>query len=136
MLAITIFEDTTQIVVGKKIKNKLEIKSLISYKSIYEAYINKDVNSLTMYFDEIVSLTKCKTDIYFILPDAVFNINYFYYPTNSEKQKDIDKFLQTNNIDTDKYYYSLPFNLKSAAFSWKTVYSIEKTYIDTVAKNL
>ena len=25
MLAITIFEDTTQIVVGKKIKNKLEI---------------------------------------------------------------------------------------------------------------
>lgn len=132
MLAITIFEDTTQIVVGKKIKNKLEIKSLISYKSIYEAYINKDVNSLTMYFDEIVSLTKCKTDIYFILPDAVFNINYFYYPTNSEKQKDIDKFLQTNNIDTNKYYYSLPFNLKSAAFSWKTVYSIEKTYIDTL----
>lgn len=110
MLAITIFEDTTQIVVGKKIKNKLEIKSLISYKSIYEAYINKDVNSLTMYFDEIVSLTKCKTDIYFILPDAVFNINYFYYPTNSEKQKDIDKFLQTNNIDTDKYYGSVTTN--------------------------
>lgn len=132
MLAITIFEDTTQIVVGKKIKNKLEIKSLISYKSIYEAYINKDVNSLTMYFDEIVSLTKCKTDIYFILPDAVFNINYFYYPTNSEKQKDIDKFLQTNNIDTNKYYYSLPFNLKSTTFSWKTVYSIEKTYIDSL----
>lgn len=132
MLAITIFEDTTQIVVGKKIKNKLEIKSLISYKSIYEAYINKDVNSLTMYFDEIVSLTKCKTDIYFILPDDKFNVDYFYYPTNSEKQKDIDKFLQTNNIDTDKYYYSLPFNLKSAAFSWKTVYSIEKTYIDSL----
>ena len=40
-----------------------------------------------MYFDEIVSLTKCKTDIYFILPDAVFNINYFYYPTNSENKK-------------------------------------------------
>ena len=39
MLAITIFEDTTQIVVGKKIKNKLEIKSLISYKSIYEASV-------------------------------------------------------------------------------------------------
>ena len=132
MLAITIFEDTTQIVVGKKIKNKLEIKSLISYKSIYEAYINKDVNSLTMYLDEIVSLTKSKTDIYFILPDDKFNVDYFYYPTNSEKQKDIDKFLQTNNIDTNKYYYSLPFNLKSTTFSWKTVYSIEKTYIDTL----
>ena len=132
MLAITIFEDTTQIVVGKKIKNKLEIKSLISYKSIYEAYINKDVNSLTMYFDEIVSLTKSKTDIYFILPDDKFNVDYFYYPTNSEKQKDIDKFLQTNNIDTNKYYYSLPFNLKSTTFSWKTVYSIEKTYIDSL----
>ncbi|WP_287763214.1 hypothetical protein [Megamonas sp.] len=132
MLAITIFEDTTQIVVGKKIKNKLEIKSLISYKSIYEAYINKDVNSLTMYLDEIVSLTKSKTDIYFILPDDKFNVDYFYYPTNSEKQKDIDKFLQTNNIDTNKYYYSLPFNLKSTTFSWKTVYSIEKTYIDSL----
>ena len=132
MLAITIFEDTTQIVVGKKIKNKLEIKSLISYKSIYEAYINRDVNSLTMYLDEIVSLTKSKTDIYFILPDDKFNVDYFYYPTNSEKQKDIDKFLQTNNIDTNKYYYSLPFNLKSTTFSWKTVYSIEKTYIDSL----
>lgn len=132
MLAITIFEDTTQIVVGKKIKNKLEIKSLISYKSIYEAYINKDVNSLTMYLDEIVPLTKSKTDIYFILPDDKFNVDYFYYPTNSEKQKDIDKFLQTNNIDTNKYYYSLPFNLKSTTFSWKTVYSIEKTYIDSL----
>lgn len=132
MLAITIFEDTTQIVVGKKIKNKLEIKSLISYKSIYEAYINKDVNSLTMYLDEIVSLTKSKMDIYFILPDDKFNVDYFYYPTNSEKQKDIDKFLQTNNIDTNKYYYSLPFNLKSTTFSWKTVYSIEKTYIDSL----
>jgi len=132
MLAITIFEDITQIVVGKKVKNKLEIKSLISYKSIYEAYINRDVNSLTMYLDEIVSLTKSKTDIYFILPDDKFNVDYFYYPTNSEKQKDIDKFLQTNNIDTNKYYYSLPFNLKSAAFSWKTVYSIEKTYIDSL----
>ena len=52
MIAITIFEDTTQIVVSKKVKNKLEIKSLISYKSIYEAYINKDVNALTMYLDE------------------------------------------------------------------------------------
>lgn len=132
MLAITIFEDTTQIVVGKKVKNKLEIKSLISYKSIYEAYINRDVNSLTMYLDEIVSLTKSKTDIYFILPDDKFNVDYFYYPTNSEKQKDIDKFLQTNNIDTNKYYYSLPFNLKSTTFSWKTVYSIEKTYIDSL----
>ena len=132
MIAITIFEDTTQIVVSKKVKNKLEIKSLISYKSIYEAYINKDVNALTMYLDEIVSLTKSKTDIYFILPDDKFNIDYFYYPTNSEKQKDIDKFLQTNNIDTDKYYYSLPFNLKSTTFSWKTVYSIEKTYIDSL----
>lgn len=132
MIAIAIFEDITQIVVGKKVKNKLEIKSLISYKSIYEAYINRDVNSLTMYLDEIVSLTKSKTDIYFILPDDKFNVDYFYYPTNSEKQKDIDKFLQTNNIDTNKYYYSLPFNLKSAAFSWKTVYSIEKTYIDSL----
>lgn len=132
MIAITIFEDTTQIVVSKKVKNKLEIKSLISYKSIYEAYINKDVNALTMYLDEIVSLTKSKTDIYFILPDDKFNIDYFYYPTNSEKQKDIDKFLQTNNIDTNKYYYSLPFNLKSTTFSWKTVYSIEKTYIDSL----
>ena len=130
MIAIAIFEDITQIVVGKKVKNKLEIKSLISYKSIYEAYINRDVNSLTMYLDEIVSLTKSKTDIYFILPDDKFNVDYFYYPTNSEKQKDIDKFLQTNNIDTNKYYYSLPFNLKSTTFSWKTVYSIEKTYID------
>lgn len=132
MIAIAIFEDITQIVVGKKVKNKLEIKSLISYKSIYEAYINRDVNSLTMYLDEIVSLTKSKTDIYFILPDDKFNVDYFYYPTNSEKQKDIDKFLQTNNIDTNKYYYSLPFNLKSTTFSWKTVYSIEKTYIDSL----
>ena len=132
MIAIAIFEDITQIVVGKKVKNKLEIKSLISYKSIYEAYINRDVNSLTMYLDEIVSLTKRKTDIYFILPDDKFNVDYFYYPTNSEKQKDIDKFLQTNNIDTNKYYYSLPFNLKSTTFSWKTVYSIEKTYIDSL----
>lgn len=132
MIAIAIFEDITQIVVGKKVKNKLEIKSLISYKSIYEAYINRDVNSLTMYLDEIVSLTKSITDIYFILPDDKFNVDYFYYPTNSEKQKDIDKFLQTNNIDTNKYYYSLPFNLKSTTFSWKTVYSIEKTYIDSL----
>lgn len=132
MIAIAIFEDITQIVVGKKVKNKLEIKSLISYKSIYEAYINRDVNSLTMYLDEIVSLTKSKTDIYFILPDDKFNVDYFYYPTNSEKQKDIDKFLQTNNIYTNKYYYSLPFNLKSTTFSWKTVYSIEKTYIDSL----
>lgn len=132
MIAIAIFEDITQIVVGKKVKNKLKIKSLISYKSIYEAYINRDVNSLTMYLDEIVSLTKSKTDIYFILPDDKFNVDYFYYPTNSEKQKDIDKFLQTNNIDTNKYYYSLPFNLKSTTFSWKTVYSIEKTYIDSL----
>ena len=67
-----------------------------------------------------------------ILPDDKFNVDYFYYPTNSEKQKDIDKFLQTNNIDTNKYYYSLPFNLKSTTFSWKTVYSIEKTYIDSL----
>ena len=42
-----------------------------------------------------------------------------------KKQKDIDKFLQTNNIDTDKYYYSLPFNLKVPPFM-ETVYSIEK----------
>ena len=34
MLAITIFEDTTQIVVGKKIKNKLEIKSINPYMKL------------------------------------------------------------------------------------------------------
>lgn len=126
MIAIAIFEDITQIVVGKKVKNKLEIKSLISYKSIYEAYINRDVNSLTMYLDEIVSLTKSKTDIYFILPDDKFNVDYFYYPTNSEKQKDIDKFLQTNNIDTNKYYYSLPFNLKVLPFHGKQYIALKK----------
>ena len=82
--------------------------------------------------NKMVTASLRAVNLLYILPDAVFNINYFYYPTNSEKQKDIDKFLQTNNIDTDKYYYSLPFNLKSAAFSWKTVYSIEKTYIDTL----
>ena len=89
MIAITIFEDTTQIVVSKKVKNKLEIKSLISYKSIYEAYINKDVNALTMYLDEIVSLTKSKTDIYLSCLMINLILIIFNYPTNSEKQKDI-----------------------------------------------
>lgn len=78
MLAITIFEDTTQIVVGKKIKNKLEIKSLISYKSIYEAYINKDVNSLTMYFD-VIGLNLSKT----------FIISYFIYINHKRAQPQI-----------------------------------------------
>ena len=63
MLAITIFEDTTQIVVGKKIKNKLEIKSLISYKSIYEAYINKDVKRIVLV--KIFTCKKSSTRVHF-----------------------------------------------------------------------
>ena len=65
MLAITIFEDTTQIVVGKKIKNKLEIKSLISYKSIYEAYINKDVKVL--FEEEKEGMYKGHTENYILV---------------------------------------------------------------------
>ena len=54
MIAITIFEDTTQIVSAKKKKDKLEVKSLISFRSMYEAYTSK-TNSFTGEIMEIGS---------------------------------------------------------------------------------
>ena len=131
MIAITIFEDTTQIVATKKKKDKLEVKSLISFRSMYEAYTSKNVDALTSCFMEIAALIKDK-EAYIVLPDDKFRLDYYYYPTNSEKEADIDKFLKANAVDTEKYYYSLPFSLKSNTFSFKTVYSIEKEYIDAV----
>ena len=131
MIAITIFEDTTQIVVAKKKKDKLEIKNLISFKPMYDAYINKNIDTLTNYFMEIAALVKDK-EAYIVLPDDKFSLDYYYYPANSEKEADIDKFLKANAVDTEKCYYSLPFSLKSNTFSFKTVYTIEKEYIDAV----
>lgn len=137
MIAITLLPFETQYVRAKEHKEKLKIvKTSDDFNPMLEAFRNNNYEYLFDTLKDIVTFTKNKSEeYYFIIPDTEFEtINTEPYNLKFDNDENDLSFLEENDVDSNKFYYCFPTQMKTNDKWLKTYYTISKQNIDTLLK--
>jgi hypothetical protein len=139
MIGVYLRPDITQVIKGDEKKDgHIRLKLAETTYSYYEAVKQKDVDRLIEMFIDIKSMTAFTEELYLVLPDTLFcKIDCCLLKQTADKElenRQLVDILARLPIQRDDLYVTVPTECKSLTDVKKTVYVIEKKYIDVISE--
>lgn len=129
MISIYIQPDKTQIAKAKVKKNKLQVTLTKELPSYWDIFTSQNIEKAMELFSELKrSVSMSYEEVYMVIPDLLFSVVDCY---DYNIQEDIvAKLKEITGRSMDTFYVSMPIDTRPSNPPKKTVFAIEKQYID------
>lgn len=133
MISIYIQPDKTQIAKVKVKKNKLQVTLTKELPSYWDIFTSKDIEKAMELFSGLKrSVSMSYEEVYIVIPELLFTVIDCY---DYNIQEDIAaKLKEITGRAMDTFYVSMPIDTRPSNPPKKTVFAIEKQYIDILIR--